>query len=730
MNNAYFEKLTQKIKAYIRYRDPTAPSYLDGGFSNSTFNELEDIDGGVANSVYQEDEIEMLDGGLSNSDFNTIIDCETARDKSEITELFDGGIAHDGNADDSDEFRYIHSYTDLQEVEINDNLEKLFGCFNAKTARIKLLNPISSGGTFRYYLEDKDIEIFFGFEENGEIKYTKKGTYRVKKENKKTVTGNTEFNLQDLSYVFDQKCDIDFHYPLTRKQIVEMVCNKLNIRLATPDFWCSGMSVDSQFYVDGSTYRDIIRIVAESCLSNAKLGDDDCLYIKFYNYTDYKLRPRVYKSLNIGNKISYINRVALCETDESGSTDYDVIIAEDVASIEENGLSEVKISNNLILNADRERFAPLILGELSNFYYYGFSSEMVLGNFNLDHSIIGLIDLDGNEKQGIIMNINYVFNGAFKSKISATAESKTQQEYKGAGKVGELIKNTMLNVDKVKGLITSLNEEISGEDGLNSRLTKIEQSSTTVTTTIQESGSDNLIKNSVGYAWDNDNPNKPKFWELDSGAASYIENDWTRINSLSGRAWLFRTGVIEQEIAVTTGKTYTISFIARKISALGRASVIVENGAQTVVYDHTMENDEYSYTFKAKGNSIKVIISATSTEIYITDLLLNTGDTKQQWKQASGELYTSEVLVDIDGVLIRNSLYSGYTVISPSEFAGYYKVGSRYIRVFTLNKDTTEVTKIQIDESAEFGTDENEVTVKFIAVYEGLDIVVVDKEAV
>lgn len=726
MNNAYFNKLTQKIKAYIRYRDPTAPSYLDGGFSNSNFIDSEDVDGGVANTIYEE-EIETLDGGLCNSTFDFTIDCEFARNIDEETEVFDGGIAHDGNADDSDEFRYIYSSTDLQEVEINDNLEKLFGCFNAKTARVKILNPVSSGGTSRYNLEDKDIEIFFGFEEYGEIKYTKKGTYRVKKEKSETVAGKTEFNLQDLSYVFDQKCDINFPYPCTRKQIVEIICNKLNVRLATPNFWCSGMTVDSQFYTDGATYREIIRIIAESSISNAKLGDDDCLYIQFYNYTDYKLKPRVYKNLNIGNKVSYINRVVLCETDESGSTDYDVIIAEDEESIKENGLSEVRISNNLILNADREKFAPLILGELSNFYYYGFSSEMVLGNYNLDHSIITLVDLDGNEKQGIIMNINYVFNGAFKSKISSTADSKTQQEYKGAGKIGELIKNTLLNVDKVKGMITALNAETTE---LESKLAKIEMSSSNVTTTIQESGSDNLIKNSVGYAWDNDNANKPKFWELKSGNIDYIENDWTRINSLSGRAWLLNTGIIEQEISVTTGKTYTLSFIVRKISNLGLSSVVLENADQTIIYNQTMDDGEYSYTFKAKGNSIKVILSATSTELYITDLLLNTGDSKQQWKQASGELYTSEVLVDIDGVLIRNNMYSGYTIISPSEFAGYYKIGNRYIRVFTLNKDTTEVTKLQVDESIELGTNENEVTVKFIAVVDGIDIVVVDKEVV
>lgn len=722
MNNEYFNRLSQKIKAYIRFKDPNAPGFnVDGGFSNSYYDSNEDMDGGIASTIF---DLEVSDGGTSNAVFTSEIDGLFAANVGEYEEI-DGGIAHDGNADDSDEYNYIYSSTDLQEIEINDNIERLFGCFNAKTAKIKLLNPLSSNGITRYDLADKDIEIYLGYVDNDVVHYSKKGTYRVKKPKDDTIADKSSYELQDFSFLLDKPCTEKFPYPCSRREIVEIICRKFNLILATPDFWCSGVSVDSQFYVDGATYREVIRIIAESSLCNAKLGDDDKLYIKFYNNTDYKLKPRVYKSLNIGTYVSPINRIVLCETDESGSTDYDVIIAEDEESIKVNGVSEVKISNNLILNADREKFAPLLLGQLSNFSYYAFTSEMVLGNYMLDHEMITLVDKKGNEKPGIIMNINYLFNGAFKSKIGSTAESKTQQEYKGAGKIGQMIKNTILNVDKVKGMITAINEETSE---LESKLAKIEMSSSSVTTTIQESGSDNLIKNSVGYAWENDKPNKPKFWELKSGTVSYIENDWTRINGLSGRAWVLKNGVLKQEIAVTTGKSYTLSFIIKKISALGTSSVVIENGDKEIVFNQTMNNDSYDYTFKAKGNSVKLILSANSTEVLITDLLLNTGDSKQQWKQASGELYTSEVLVDIDGVLIRNNVYSGYTIISPSEFAGYYQINGRYVRVFTLNKDTTEVTKLQVDESIEIGKETNKVTVLMIAVDEGLDIVLVDKE--
>ena len=82
-------------------------------------------------------------------------------------------------------------------------------------------------------------------------------------------------------------------------------------------------------------------------------------------------------------------------------------------------------------------------------------------------------------------------------------------------------------------------------------------------------------------------------------------------------------------------------------------------------------------------------------------------------------------------MLIKNSVYSGYTIISPSEFAGYYLVNGRMIKVFTLNKDTTEVNKLWAYQSIEIGdTSVNDVKTMFVAVKEGLDIVLVDKEAV
>ena len=75
------------------------------------------------------------------------------------------------------------------------------------------------------------------------------------------------------------------------------------------------------------------------------------------------------------------------------------------------------------------------------------------------------------------------------------------------------------------------------------------------------------------------------------------------------------------------------------------------------------------------------------------------GDYKTQWQQASGEIMNTQVNINIDGVLIKSSVYVGdYTVISPLEFAGYSNINGTVTKVFSLNKDTTLVKKLEAED--------------------------------
>lgn len=79
-----------------------------------------------------------------------------------------------------------------------------------------------------------------------------------------------------------------------------------------------------------------------------------------------------------------------------------------------------------------------------------------------------------------------------------------------------------------------------------------------------------------------------------------------------------------------------------------------------------------------------------------TDNMFSIGRYKTQWQQAAGEIMNTQVNIDSKGVLVKSSIYDGdYTVMSPLEFAGYANINGTLTKIFTLNKDTTEVDKLK-----------------------------------
>jgi len=80
-----------------------------------------------------------------------------------------------------------------------------------------------------------------------------------------------------------------------------------------------------------------------------------------------------------------------------------------------------------------------------------------------------------------------------------------------------------------------------------------------------------------------------------------------------------------------------------------------------------------------------------------TDNMFVLGDKKAQWKQANGELANTQVNINEEGITVKSNKYNDYTAITPLEFAGY----SDNKKVFSLNRDVTEVAKLEAREQIE-----------------------------
>ena len=85
---------------------------------------------------------------------------------------------------------------------------------------------------------------------------------------------------------------------------------------------------------------------------------------------------------------------------------------------------------------------------------------------------------------------------------------------------------------------------------------------------------------------------------------------------------------------------------------------------------------------------------SADSDATFTDNMFAVGEYKSQWTQANGEVMNTQVNINLDGITVKSSVYLGdYTVISPLEFAGYSNVNGTPTKIFSLNRDVTEVKK-------------------------------------
>lgn len=170
---------------------------------------------------------------------------------------------------------------------------------------------------------------------------------------------------------------------------------------------------------------------------------------------------------------------------------------------------------------------------------------------------------------------------------------------------------------------------------------------------------------------------------------------------------------LDQDILLPNPNTeYTLSWYANKISQSGTSKYYVKvlntkTGAEIAVSEasaNTIGYQRMSVTFSVTNTSAVTIRiglegegSADAT-LSAAGLMINIGPYPLSWQSHHEEVYSTNVRIDSSGLKVFNSDYDGYNVMTPREFAGYYRNGEVYERVFTLNKDTTKVKKLEAQE--------------------------------
>ena len=493
-----------------------------------------------------------------------------------------------------------------------------------------------------------------------------------------------KFVLSDKMYDFDTET-IDFSSQVesgnfTRLDLVNLICKKYIIELATPNFLNKDKLVN--VYDNTLSVRSWLSFISERAGGFAKFGRDNRLYIKSYGEVDVvEVNHRTIGEFE-NNDLKTITRVAY----QNGAQNF---------SFGDDTGTTIWLSQDNFFSCDEDEVLA-IFNSLKGIQFQSIDIQM-WGDSSIDTGDIIKVNnlISFCQKEWDYGNGWY---GKYKTTLNEVKSSievnKISQEQKRR-RIQSLI-------DEVSQTITMIIEEV---DGNKAQLSQILQSLTDILFSIQTSGGSNLIKNSVGFAGTTE-------WNLDydneeTSKVDTISSVELLQNGVSGGAFQLNGVKISQNIIVNSRDTYTFNCKVQKRAGFnGYIKVYNANDLTQVWEKQFVKEEELNFenvTFeniKIDGNALVVeFYGIEGSNLTITDSMLNLGNLSSIWTQANGEILNTQVNINLNGILVKSLQFEEtgqYTVINPLEFAGYTNKNGVSTRVFTVNGDTTEVENLYV----------------------------------
>lgn len=468
------------------------------------------------------------------------------------------------------------------------------------------------------------------------------------------------------------------------------------------------LSVDRELYenISGITYRDIFLQIAQATATTCIVSNDDKILFKPLKNTYETLTYDNMFKLKLEPKYGEINSVVLSRTPQE-----DNIYMRDEESIGANGLTEFKIENNELVDKKRDDVITDIYNALHGISYYPFEATTEgLGWYEIADSL-DIVNNDGDTYNTSLFNFAITVNGSIKETLKTVADTKPHTQYQYASTLAKRVKNAEIIVNKQEQYIESIVSDMYDEDGvINEKFTNIYQDIDNIVNSVQNAGGNNLILNSVMFA---NEDNTPANWVLDGeGTITYSTSaESLMYGCLSGHTFSLNDKKATQKIQVKmsadndSNKIYYSFNTKIKKGAVGSCYVKIYNSNEEYLINVPSGESVYYKEYEIKGllpkDNYYIIefYGSADSDATFTDNMFSIGQYKSQWTQANGEIMNTQVNVNLDGVLVKSSVYLGdYTIMSPLEFAGYSNINGTITKVFSLNKDITLVKKLEAED--------------------------------
>ena len=592
----------------------------------------------------------------------------------------------------------------LENIKSEDDLISFK--INAETSICKsAMRKLEAKYLGEHNLLGKEVHVGFGVRlDDGTFEYLDYGSFLVTEMTTTKDTGVTNIVGYDkMVLAMTPYQTLNVEYPISLYDYTIKLCEACNLELGNESFTThNDWQIDQELWenIEGITYRDIFVQIAQATATTCIIGNDDKVYFKSLTDTGEELTYDNMRKLKLEPKYGEINSVVIGRDPIVGED----IFRRDEESITANGLTEYRITNNEVIDKDREGAIESIYNALRGVSYYPFETTTEgLGWYEIG-DIFNIINDTGDVFNTALFNFSITVDGSIKETLKTSAETKTQSQYQYATAIDRRVKNTEIRVNKQDQYIEQLVTDVYDENGVvNENFTKVYQDITNIVNSVQKSGGSNLIKNSVMFAYDNDNV--PSNWNISDTDGTFImtsNSESLNAGCLSGHSFTLENKIASQRVSVSMDNIYSFSTrIKKKIT--GSCYVKLYNDSEEHVISLSSGEESFYNEYTLQGLQPKdnyyivEFYGSEDSEATFTDNMLAVGDYSTNWTQANGEIMNTQVNVNIDGVLVKSTVYLGdYTVMSPLEFAGYSNINGTITKVFTLNKDTTYMTKAEV----------------------------------
>lgn len=325
-------------------------------------------------------------------------------------------------------------------------------------------------------LEGKEIEYQTGVVSNGVTQWINLGKFIVQTVEPNDTTNIAKINAMDYMLKTNTPYESTLNYAdgtVTLLDVLQEVCEKCGISLATMEFTNSNFIVDSNQFAEGTLNRQVIQAVAQVSGTVAKIKNDNRLYLINPNaITEISkvFTLNNYEEAEIKRNTQPINVVSLGMANIEGEN----ITLRDETSIDSNGENTLVINDNpfAYTQAKREQLITALFAAVKGFEYKAFSFKCQGLPYLETTDKVQFQDKEGNIYDSYIFRFNYKSPNGLESTIEAPSIIKATVAYQNVVSALEIAKRTEILVDKQNQTIKSV---VSQTDTQNQKIAQVEQ---------------------------------------------------------------------------------------------------------------------------------------------------------------------------------------------------------------------------------------------------------------